>query len=199
MKTDEYPKVSDNIIPGNTVILRGKRLDDAAMDYKWESDPELARLDATTPITMPFTRYRSDYAEELREQYTASCRFAIETKDGKHIGNCAYYNINERHGDTELGIMIGDRDYWDKGYGTDIVSTLLDYIFVNTRLKRVYLKTLALNFRAQKCFRKAGFKPYVRMVKDGHDFLFMEILRSHWVNLQKKRSGSAMHEQMEPI
>jgi RimJ/RimL family protein N-acetyltransferase len=83
--------------------------------------------------------------------------------------------------------MIGDRDFWNKGYGMDIISTLLEYIFGNTRLKRVYLKTLALNFRAQKCFRKAGFKPYVRMVKDGHDFLFMEILRSQWVALQKER------------
>ncbi len=201
MKTNEQPQTS-RIITGINVILREKRLDDAATDYKWETDSELAKLDATKPITMSFTRYRSDYAEELREVYTASCRFAVETRNGKHIGNCAYYNINERRGDTELGIMIGDRDFWNKGYGTDIVSTLLNYIFRNTNLKRVYLKTLSTNYRAQHCFRKAGFKPFVQMIKDGHDFLFMEILRSRWEDLQKKQpdsSSTAMHEQTGAI
>lgn len=190
MKTEGRDKSGNKVISGTKINLREKRLDDAEMDYKWESDPELARLDATSPVTMPFSRYRIDYAEELQEHYTASHRFAIETKDGKHIGNCAYYNINERHGDTELGIMIGDRNFWDKGYGTDIISTLLDHIFENTRLKRVYLKTLATNYRAQACFQKVGFKPYVRMMKDGHDFLFMEIYRSQWAAAHKNTGPS---------
>ena len=78
-------------------------------------------------------------------------RFAVETLDGKHIGNCAYYGVNETKGEAELGIMIGDRDCWDKGYGADAVGTLLDYIFRRTNLKRIHLKTLDSNIRAQKC------------------------------------------------
>jgi RimJ/RimL family protein N-acetyltransferase len=188
------------MINGSRIVLRDKTIDDAPNDYAWESDPELARLDATLPITYSFARYRSNFSEELRNPYSASCRFAIDTLDGRHIGNCAYYNISERNSETELGIMIGDRDYWNKGYGVDVLSTLLTHIFETTRLKRVYLKTLADNYRAQTCFRKSGFKPYVRLVRDGHDFLFMEIQRREWVRLDESRSavGDAKGGPAEP-
>ncbi|OGO39960.1 MAG: hypothetical protein A2147_04645 [Chloroflexi bacterium RBG_16_57_8] len=179
------------MINGSRIVLREKALEDARSDYTWETDPELARLDATTPIKAPFSRYRLDYAEELRNPYSASRRFAIDTLDGKHIGNCAYYNISETNGETELGIMIGDRDYWNKGYGRDVVCTLLAHIFDNTRLDRVYLKTLASNYRAQNCFLKSGFKPYVRLVKNSHDFLFMEIFRREWETARTKNSDQA--------
>jgi ribosomal-protein-alanine N-acetyltransferase len=172
----DYPK----IIKGERIILRDKNLDDARNDYKWESDPELAALDATVPVTTSFGKYRMDYVQEIRNPYFASCRFAIDTLDGKHIGNCAYYHISERSGETELGIMIGDKEYWNQGYGVEVISTLLNHIFEHTTLGRVYLKTLANNYRAQTCFRKSGFKPYVRMIRDGYDFLFMEIYRREW-------------------
>ena len=172
-------------ITGKKTILRDKCLDDAHDDYRWETDPELAELDATRPVKTSFFRYRLDFADELRLPVSTSRRFAVDTLDGKHIGNCAYYNINERHHETELGIMIGERDYWDKGYGEDVVATLVDHIFGETRLDRVYLKTLANNYRAQTCFKRAGFKPYVRMIRDGYDFLFMEIRRREW----KQRNG----------
>lgn len=177
------------VINGNRIVLRDKTLEDARDDYTWECDPELARLDATSPVKCTFARYRSDYAEELRIHYSASCRFAIDTIDGKHIGNCAYYNISERNGETELGIMIGDREYWNKGYGVDVITALLGHIFQNTQLRRVYLKTLANNYRAQTSFRRAGFKPYVRLIRDGHDFLFMEVFRDDWIKVGQLRSN----------
>jgi RimJ/RimL family protein N-acetyltransferase len=180
----DFPK----IIKGKRIILRGKNLEDAHDDYTWECDSELAALDATVPVTASFGRYKQDYAEEIRNPYSTSCRFAIDTLDGKHIGNCAYYHISERSGETELGIMIGDKTYWNQGYGVDVISTLLNYIFDYTTLKRVYLKTLADNYRAQTCFRKSGFKPYVRMIRDGYDFLFMEINRREWLLRNKTQN-----------
>jgi len=175
------PRGPAHVIKGKRIVLREKTIDDARSDYDWESDPELARLDAASPVKIPFGRYRVDYAEELRNHYYGSRRFAVDTLDGKHIGNCAYYNISEETAETELGIMIGDRAYWSQGYGTDTITTLLSYIFYNTKLDRVYLKTLASNYRAQHCFLKSGFKPFVRQVKNGHDFLFMEIFRKDWL------------------
>ncbi len=172
-------------IAGQKTVLRDKCLDDARDDYRWETDPELAELDATRPVKMPFARYRLDFADELRLPPSTSQRFGIDTLDGTHIGNCAYYNISERNREAELGIMIGDRDYWNKGYGEDVVAALLGHIFAETKLDRVYLKTLANNYRAQTCFRRAGFKPYVRMIREGYDFLFMEIRRREW----KPRNG----------
>jgi RimJ/RimL family protein N-acetyltransferase len=168
---------SKDILRGKKVILRKKRLEDAAADYAWKRDAELAHLDATVPLQIPFSQYLLDYAEELRFPDSRRRRFAIETLDGKHIGNCSYYDINEYKKEAELGIIIGDRDYWDKGYGADAVSTLVNHIFQETRLERIYLHTLEENIRAQKCFQKCGFVSCGRVIRGWHTFVRMEIRR----------------------
>jgi len=169
----------------NKIKLRDKRLADALDDYTWRTDPELVRHDAAPLLTTIFPRYLSDYADELRSS-SIRHRFAVETLDGKHIGNCSYYGIDETEGEAELGIMIGNRDYWDKGYGADTITTLMSYIFHQTNLKRIYLKTLDANVRAQKCFKKCGFTPYGHLVRDGFSFVLMEINRKQWQEQQTK-------------
>ena len=162
------------------IKLRNKRLSDARNDYDWQKDSELTRLDATTPIPCSFQEYLADYTDEI--QYPSPYRrpFSMETQDGKHIGNCVYYNINEDRGEAELGIMIGDRQYWNKGYGTDAVSALINHIFRRTKLNRIYLKTLVSNTRAHKCFLKSNLKPCGYLERDGYEFLLMEIYRREW-------------------
>ena len=168
------------MITDNRIRLRNKRLTDAQSDYTWQTDPELARLDAASLLTATFAQYLSDYASELNYPSPSRHQFAIETLEGKHIGNCVYYDINETKGEAELGIMIGNRDYWDKGYGADAVTTLVNYIFCQTNLNRLSLKTLDSNKRAQTCFKKCGFTPNGRLGKDGFRFVLMEIYREQW-------------------
>jgi len=168
------------MIVGGKVRLRGKKLDDAVNDYAWQTDEELTRLDAVPALTMTFPDYLSGYAVELRNPDSDRHLFAIDTLDGKHIGNCVYYNVSESRGETELGVMIGNRDYRDQGYGTDAVAALADYIFRQTNINRIYLKTLEPNGRAQKCFCNCGFISYGRLVRDGYNFVLMEIHRNQW-------------------
>ena len=168
------------MITGNKVKLRDKRLADALDDYTWRADPELAQLDASPLLTVTFPQYLLEYASELRYPSSTRHPFAVETLDDRHIGNCVYYNINDTKDEAELGIMIGARDYWDKGYGVDVVTTLVSYIFRQTNLKRVYLKTLDSNRRAQKCFQKCGFTSHGHLSKDGYNFVLMEMNRKQW-------------------
>jgi RimJ/RimL family protein N-acetyltransferase len=173
------------MIIGSKIKLRGKKLADARDDYTWRTDPELARLDATSLLTITFPQYLAAYATELRYPSLTKREFGIETLDeGKHIGNCTYYDINETKGETELGILIGERDFWDESYGTDAVNTLVNHIFRETKLERVYLKTLDWNTRAQKCFKKCGFTECGHLVRDGFNFLRMEMHRERWQERQ---------------
>ncbi|MBE0415631.1 MAG: GNAT family N-acetyltransferase [Dehalococcoidia bacterium] len=165
---------------GQKVVLREKRLEDAAKDYAWRSDYELARLDAAPTLKISFMDFLASYADELRLPSPRRRRFAIETLDGMHIGNCMYYDIDDGKGQAELGIMIGERDYWDQGYGTDAITTLLEHIFNTTSLERIYLKTLEWNIRAQRCFEKCGFVPYKRVKRCNSNFIVMEIYRNSW-------------------
>ena len=130
---------SNIITAGNKIFLRRKRLADAGFDYAWETDHELAQLDAAPPITITFPQYLMEYAGELCRSLFARWQFAIEAQDGEHIGNCVYYNVDETEREAELGVMIGNRDYWDRGYGTDTVATLVNHIFCSIYLRKLVL------------------------------------------------------------
>jgi RimJ/RimL family protein N-acetyltransferase len=168
------------MITGKKTRLRDKKLSDARNDYSWQTDPELARLDAAPLFAASFAQYLLDYTSELCYPTPNRHQFAVETSDGKHIGNCTYYDIDDTKGEAELGIVIGDRDCWDKGYGTDAVITLVNHIFRQTNIKRIRLKTLDWNQRAQKCFQNCGFVPCGHLQRDGHSFMLMELHRKQW-------------------
>ena len=91
-----------------------------------------------------------------------------------------YYDLDSLAKAAELGIVIGDKDYWSGGYGYDAVVTLLHYMFDDMRLKRVYLHTLEWNHRAQKSFERSGFNPVRHVRRMSHDFILMEVLREDW-------------------
>ncbi len=167
-------------IRGRKVVIREKRLDDVADDYAWRTDEELSKLDATQPLRMSFSDFARFSREEILFSSPASKRLAIDTFDGLHIGNCMYYDIDLRRGEAELGIMIGNREYWDMGYGTDSVDALLEHIFNTTTLDRIYLHTLEWNLRAQRSFAKSGFREVKKVRRSGLDFLRMDIRREDW-------------------
>ncbi len=177
-------------IQGRRVVLREKNLQDVQDDYRWRVDPELARLDDAIPLRMTFPAFLEMYEDELKYPTPGRHRFTVESADGKHIGNCMYYDLDLVQGQVELGIMIGEREYWDQGYGTETVKAVLNHLFQNLRLRRVYLHTLDWNIRAQKCFTKCGFVPTGKVCRNGNTLIAMEILREAW----EKQSGQESQE-----
>jgi RimJ/RimL family protein N-acetyltransferase len=169
---------------GSKTRLREKKFSDVRNDYKWQSDPELARLDAAPVLIMSYSLYLLDYATALHQANSHRYHLAIETLDGRHIGNCTCYDIDAKKGEAQLGIMIGNRDYWERGYGADAVNTMVDHIFRTTTLHRLYLKTLEWNLRAQKCFTKCGFTPCGHLRRNGYEFVLMELKREDWEKRQ---------------
>ena len=167
-------------LQGVRVILRDKKIEDSELDYRWRSDPELAKLDAAYPLTMNYDRYVKMFEDQLKYPTPGSHHYGIEVADSKFIGNCMYYDLDSVNKEAELGIVIGDRDYWSGSYGFDAVVTLLEHMFLVRDLKRVYLHTLEWNHRAQSCFSRCGFNPVRNVRRMGHDFILMEVLRTDW-------------------
>ena len=178
-------------LKGPKVILREKRLEDAEMDYQWRCDPEVAELDASLPLTMSFDRFLRLFKDQLQYPTPGSVHFAIETRERKYIGNCMYYDLDMVTKEAEMGIVIGDRDYWSHGYGSDSVNVLLGQLFAKSGLERVYLHTLKWNQRAQRCFEKCGFMPVSSVRRTGQEFMRMEVSRARWLQLHEERDGLA--------
>ncbi|MEE9278161.1 MAG: GNAT family N-acetyltransferase [Dehalococcoidia bacterium] len=182
---------NDVIVEGQRVRLRRKRLSDAPNDYAWRRDADLARYDATRPTSLSYDDFLANYTGELLHPQPFRCTFALEDRLGHHIGNVMYYNIDLRRRETELGITIGNAAYWGCGFGTEAVTLLVDYVFTETSLTRIYLHTLDWNARAQRTFVNVGFRDCGRTQRGEHRFRVME-LRREWL-WQRDYSRRSLH------
>ena len=142
------------MITGSKVNLCSRNQADLMREAIWSSDKELNALDPSVGKTVN------------------SQVFAIKTLDGKYIGMCSVYNFNASDG--QIGIRIGDKHYWDKGYGTDAISTLVNYCLTTLGIAHIWLKGLPTNARAIRCYEKCGFTKCGKMLYDEIEFVMMD-------------------------
>lgn len=169
--------IEGELARGQLIILRAKTLDDAQQDYAWRRDPELATFDAARPYFGSFYDYMAIVRDELNYPSPYRRTIAAVSLEGVHVGNVMYYNTDVQRREAEIGVTIGMREYWGRGYGTDLIATFVRYMFETMDLDRVHLKTLDWNLRAQRCFEKVGFQPYGTSKRGEYSFVLMEILR----------------------
>jgi RimJ/RimL family protein N-acetyltransferase len=177
------------MIEGKLVNLRAREMSDLERNTRWVNDRDVTRY--------ILVRYpMSALAEEnwMRDGITRPMSpervsFAIETKDGRHIGNSHLAAVPEDR-KAMLGIMIGEHDCWSHGYGTDTVLTMLRFAFDEMNLNRVALAVFDFNERARACYRKCGFVEEGRLRAatyfEGayHDEVLMAILRDEFYALR---------------
>ena len=146
------------MIVGKKVRLRPIERDDLPRFVEWFCDPEVRRH---LTIYLPFSLAQEErWFENMlgRLERQEDVLLAIETADGVHIGNLGLHGINWKDRSAELGIAIGEKAYWNQGYGTDAMRTLLGLAFRELNLHRVLLRVDADNARAIRCYEKAGFQ-----------------------------------------
>ncbi len=175
MTTAVYGEVARS----SKVLLREKLLGDATDDFRWRSEPELNRYDAARPLTVGYQEYLALYREELLYPSPYRRSLAIEDETGRHIGNVMYYNIDAVRHEAELGITIGERDYWGQGYGSEAARLLVEVLLTKRGFRRVHLKTLSWNRRARRSFEKVGFVECGRSYRSFEKVGFVECGRSY--------------------
>ncbi len=190
--TDEV--VNDEAARGVKVVLRAKRLEDAEDDHRWRQDPELAELDATVVLRQPFRDFVKDYEQELKFPTPWVKRYGVDSLDGVHIGNCMVYDIDTVKGQCELGILLGNRDYWNDGYGREAMTLLIEECFKMPSMDRLYLHTLSWNARARRAFLGCGLREKGPDPRGGKDFILMEITRAEWMARRAERHLDAQKQ-----
>jgi RimJ/RimL family protein N-acetyltransferase len=162
------------------------RQDDVARQHEFNQDIELYGLNCDFPRITSLEKTQADFETQTTKVDENSAWFAIEA-DGMYIGNCCLLGLNSRHGNLELGIVIGDRAYWGRGYGRDATRLLLDFGFHYLGKRRIVLTTHIKNQRATRCYRACGFveegRPRKAIWVEGEyvDLVNMSILREEWL------------------
>lgn len=177
------------MIYGNHIRLRHVEREDLPFFVDWLNDPEVTLgLAMHTPLSQAEEdRWFEDTLN--REVDERPLVIEAQTEDSwKMIGNCGFFNIDWRNRSAELGIFIGDKSLWSKGFGTEVMKLLLRHGFTTLNLNRIYLRVFENNLRAIRAYEKSGFSLEGRMrqaeFRQGEyiDVLVMSVLRSEWNN-----------------
>jgi RimJ/RimL family protein N-acetyltransferase len=173
------------MIEGKLVRLRAVEPEDAENAFRWINDREVTHgLMARYPYSLETEREWVKNATKPLD--FGNARFAIETKDGQHIGHCGLHGGSAENRRAELGIMIGEKEYWGRGFGTDAMLTLLRFAFEQMNLNKVSLGVFEFNERGLGMYKKCGFVEEGRfredLFQDGRywDLVRMSILRREY-------------------
>ena len=174
------------MLKGKRVTLRATRREEMESLHQFGQDLELEILGGgDPPHPQTLESCQSAYDEHTSKEKQGG--FFTIVADEKVIGFAGIFNFNHTNRNCDLGIGIGDRDYWSKGYGRETIGLLLDYAFTHRNLNRVHLTTHSENPRAIACYRASGFKEEGRLrshVWSAGKFIdevHMGILKEEWL------------------
>lgn len=163
----------------------------AKVEVQWQRDTEFHRLADSDPIRMESERKLKEWAEKQSENGFQPERYPFSVRtlaEDKHIGFLILW-VDLIHSNAWVGVGIGDRDFWGRGCGTDVMKLCLQYAFTELNVHRVSLGLLEYNPRALRVYEKAGFHLEGRtrqdVMRDGKRFdsLWMDILREEWMHV----------------
>jgi RimJ/RimL family protein N-acetyltransferase len=186
--TRPLPPCDDDIFCGQIIRLAIPDLEkDGATITSW-NESEFLRLANSEPARLFTTPILSEFLEGI---FKKCFGFTIRTRmDDRLVGDIDLSGINWTSGDSWVGIGIGQREDWGKGYGTEAMQLILRYAFQELNLRRVSLTVFEYNPRGIRSYLKAGFREEGRQRHFLHragrrwDMVFMGILRSEWEALQ---------------
>ena len=181
-----------NLFSGKLVRLSSEDPQVLAKAFtQWSNDSEYLRLLDTDPPRAWSVTKRKQWLEKDLENPERNYLFSIRTLAGDRlIGFIGLGGIHWTNGDAWVGIGIGDREYWGKGYGSEAMGLILGYAFTELNLHRVSLDVFEYNPRAIRSYEKAGFQHEGRqrqcMLREGRrwDLLFMGITQAEWLEIQ---------------
>jgi RimJ/RimL family protein N-acetyltransferase len=164
----------------------------AKSEIHWQRDSEFVRLADSDPIQLSSAKKIKEWAEKRFEKGPQPDRysFTVRTLDEDKLIGFFGLRIDLMHNEALVGIGIGEREFWGKGYGTDMMKLCLQYVFTELCVERVSLGLHEYNARALRAYEKCGFRLEGRTRKDilregkRYDSLWMGILREEWLQMQ---------------
>jgi RimJ/RimL family protein N-acetyltransferase len=173
---------------GKKCYLSPIDVNDAEKYTEWLNDTE---------VLINLQLYSSVISLENEKQLLSNlskehCYSIVDMETDKLIGNCGFHEIDHINQTAEIGIFIGDKNYWNKEYGTEALSLLIDYGFRALNFHSIMLRVYEFNKRAIKSYEKIGFKQIGKRREalcrnlEKHNILYMDILSKEFYEKNKR-------------
>ncbi len=171
------------MLKGTRVTLRPIERKDIPLFIRWVNDREVIRY---VGLVMPMTLEEEEAWFDRQVNDPRGKVLTIETETGEPIGTVSLSSIDQVNRHAILGIMIGEKQYWNQGYGRDAIQTMLRFAFEDLNLQRVGLSVADFNERGIRCYLRCGFKQEGVLRQHRftggryHDTIMMGVLRDEW-------------------
>jgi diamine N-acetyltransferase len=185
------------MLTGKHVFLRALEREDLKPLHKWQNDEEVMELARSQPdLVKSMASLETELEKALKGEDTEMRRYMIDEKSsGKPIGWCSirFHTWTGKHHNADLGLCIGEKDKWGKGYGTEATQLLLRESFEQLNLNKVGWWTFAENKGSIALAKKLGFKEEGRLKEQvffnnqWHDSVIFGLLKSQYESLRARR------------
>ena len=170
---------------GQFVRLRAMDNSDLMKLQDYSNDYTVMRS-ASGGILYPSTVEDAARAMQNNTSYTSGeYQFALETKEDRRlIGQCGFVKVNWKNRTGEIAILIGEKDYRNKGYGADAIGVLCQFGFKEMNLHKIKASVFDFNLPALRCYEKCGFEREGILEKEiyregsYHDVVLMRLFRN---------------------
>jgi len=154
--TDTLTKVS--FLNGDRISLREVQTSDVTdAYYQWMNSPEINRYLESRfyPHSKEDLRaFVSHIADDKNHVFLAM----IHKYSHQHIGNIKLGPINWIHRHANIGLLIGEKDFWGQGLATEAIQLVVQYAFDTLNLHKLMAGCYADNSGSARAFQKAGFE-----------------------------------------
>ena len=146
-----------NLFEGKLVRLRALQPGDEEIIFHQQQDAEIARLDSYIGWPKSLAQVKDELEKQDRKEKNDDRYLMIETLDGKNIGGVNTQLSDPRNGVFSIGIGLGERTEWGKGYAKEAMLIMLRYMFHELRYQKCNISVYDINPRALGFYRHLGF------------------------------------------
>lgn len=143
---------------GKDIYLRRIFKEDLEGNYfHWLNDPEVTKW-MQHGLFPNSERKMDSYYQSLENSQSDIFLAIILKEDDRHVGNVGLHRINYFFRTAEIGILVGEKDCWGRGLGTQAVKLVAEHAFLRLNLNRVFAGAVKENIGSIRIFEKAGFQ-----------------------------------------
>ena len=182
---------------GERIRLRAAEREDITAFLRWVNDVDVTE---NLFLVSPMSRFEEEqWYDAMMKKPTSEHVLVIEIKDQspnddyRPIGTCQFHNLDWRNRSAEIGIMIGEKTFWNRGYGTETMRLLLKHGFDTLNFHRIWLQVYDKNKRGIRAYEKAGFRQEGKY-RQAHyqngqyfDVHLMSVLKDEWEQEKKNK------------
>ncbi len=143
---------------GEKIIVRPYQKEDVLVWQKWDTDPTVQQYMPESKNTPMSNEEQLAYFEECKNEQSAIYWSIIWKENQNLIGIISFTDINEHHGVADLGIVLGEKEYWGRGAAREAIKLVLTFAKVHLKLRRIIAEYEEGNIVMGKALEHAGFE-----------------------------------------